>query len=184
MTVTVPEGWRREGDEVYYAPPGLTLVDAGTIAILKRLSAGNPRLRCRLCAHRDPQDPVHEMLIVHARECYVRPHLHLGKSESLHVIEGAATLAVFDDDGQPERFEPLGEAGSGRAFYYRMPEGRYHMLLIESDWFVFHEAVQGPFERKKTRLAPWSPEDGDEPSVRRFVEALRDRAVGPKAVAS
>lgn len=175
MSTGIPAGWRRESEEVYYAGPGLTLVDGATVETLKRLAEGTRRRRCRLCAHRDPGDPLHEMLIVHARDAYVRPHLHLGKSESLHVIEGAATLVDFDQNGTAGRVEPLGDAGSGRSFYYRMPEGRYHMLLIDTDWFVFHEAVQGPFEREKTRLAPWAPEDADEAAARAFMATMRQR---------
>ena len=184
MSGPLPAAWRRESEEVYYAGPGLTLVARETVATLKRLAAATRRGRCRLCTHLDSDDALHEMLIVHARDAYVRPHLHHGRSESLHVIEGAARLVEFADDGAPGRVEPLGEAGSGRAFYYRMPENRYHMLLIESDWFVFHEVVQGPFERAKTRLAPWAPEDDDEPAVAAFVAALRARAASSEAASS
>ena len=173
MSVPIPAGWRRESEEVYYAAPGLTLVDDERIDILKRLAVGTERRRCRLCAHRDSDDALHEMLIVHARDAYVRPHLHLDKSESLHVIEGTATLVEFDEEGGPRRLEALGAPGSGLTFYYRMPQGCYHMLLIDSDWFVFHETVQGPFERQKTRLAPWSPEDHEDQAKTAFLDELR-----------
>ena len=166
-------GFRRESEEVYYAGPGVTLVDDGTIAFLKDVARENERRRCRLCAHRDVGDSLHEMLIVHAQDAYVRPHKHLDKAESLHVIEGAATLVCFSEEGRPERFERLGEASSGRPFYYRMPEGVYHMLLIDSDWLVFHEAVLGPFERARTVMAPWSPEERDAEAVDRFCADLR-----------
>ena len=31
MSAAVPSGWRRESDEVYYAGPGVALVDGETI---------------------------------------------------------------------------------------------------------------------------------------------------------
>lgn len=162
----------RESEEVFYAEPGLTLVDRTTIDFLKRAAAANRRRRSRLCVHRDIEDVVHEMLIVHVRDAYVRPHKHVGKSESLHVIEGSATMVTFTEQGDPSGYEPLGEAASGRRFFYRMPEGVYHTLLIESDWFVFHEATRGPFDKAQTLFAPWSPEESDAAAVRRFTRAL------------
>ena len=83
---------RAQNPEVYYSDDAIVAVDDATIAELKRLAAQNPRLRSRLCTHPDPSDGLHEMLIVHHREAYVRPHKHLGKPESFHVIEGTAQM--------------------------------------------------------------------------------------------
>ena len=88
---------RAQNPEVYYSD---VTADDATIAELKRIAAGNPRLRSRLCTHPDPSSGLHEMLIVHHREAYVRPHKHLGKPESFHVIEGTAQVVIFEDDGR------------------------------------------------------------------------------------
>ena len=57
----------------------------------------------RLCAHPAVDDRLHEMVIAMARETYVRPHKHVNKSESVHVIEGLADAVLFDDAGNVGR---------------------------------------------------------------------------------
>jgi hypothetical protein len=73
---------RAQNAEVYYSDAAIVTADDGVIAELKRIAAKNPRLRSRLCTHPDPSSPLHEMLIVHHRDAYIRPHKHLGKPES------------------------------------------------------------------------------------------------------
>lgn len=163
-------------EEVLYTTADIVTVGPEDIADLKRRARRTRRQRCRLCAHRDPGDALHGMLIVHGRDAYVRPHKHIGKSESLHVIEGSAVMVVFDDAGNLTRALELGDAASGACFYYRMPENVYHGLLITSDWLVFHESTTGPFDRAKTLEAPWSPADGNDHAVRKFMAGLRDKA--------
>ena len=129
--------WRSVGEEVLYSDQGTVLVDGAAVAELKRLAAGTRRRRMRLCAHPDPEAPVHDMIIVHGRDVYVRPHRHPAKAESLHVIEGLAQALFFDEYGRIDEIVALGPAGSDRHFFYRLPPGRFHALVIESDWFVF-----------------------------------------------
>ena len=104
------------------------------------------------------------MLIVHHREAYVRPHKHLGKPESFHVIEGTAQVVVFDDDGAIRDVLGMAPYGQGGLCYYRMPDNVFHTLLITSEWLVFHETTAGPFDPSRTAFAEWAP-DGSDPAV-------------------
>jgi cupin fold WbuC family metalloprotein len=153
---------RQESAEVYYARSAFVTLADETIAFLKSRAAENPRRRSRLCLHRDPSDALHEMLIVHHRDVYVRPHRHLDKAESFVLVEGAATVLLMDEAGSVKDAIPLGSPGSGRPFCYRIPAGTIHSLIIESEWLVFLEATTGPFDRAKTEFMQWSP-DGSEP---------------------
>ena len=165
--------FRQESPEVYYldAPP--RLAGSAEIAFLKARARENPRLRARLCMHADPHAAVHEMLIVHHRDAYVPPHRHRGKGESFHVIEGEATIVLFDDAGTVTERIPIGSSGNGRAFYYRFEGSVPHTLLIESEWLVFHETTKGPFDRSATELMTWAPAEGDGDAVRTYVAHLR-----------
>jgi cupin fold WbuC family metalloprotein len=165
-------GIRPESAEVLYATDAVVTVDADLVAQLKRDAALNPRRRIRLCAHCDVNEAVHEMLIVHARGTYVRPHKHLGKAESFHVIDGSVDVVVFDDEGRVADVIPMGTFDSGRAFMYRISTPRYHTLLIRSETLVFHETTAGPFRRADTVFAPWAPEDADSTRVDAFVSSL------------
>lgn len=167
--------YRKESAEVLYSDAAITDVTRAEIEELKALATRNPRARVRLCAHHHRGDRLHEMLIVHERSAYVRPHTHLGKTESTHIIEGQADVVVFADNGAVERVIELGDYASGRTFYYRMTKPAFHTLIIRSDVLVFHETTDGPFDRKDTLFASWAPEAGDTDAVNRYLADLNKR---------
>lgn len=167
---------KAESAEVLYSLDQIVTVDAAFLEQLKRDALLNPRKRIRLCAHRTVDDRVHEMIIVHTKDTYVRPHRHTGKSESFHVIDGTVDVVVFDDRGDVAQVIPMGPAGSGRAFFYRIADPLYHTLLIRSDVLVFHEATTGPFRREETSFAPWAPDESDPAAVATFLQSVNARA--------
>lgn len=169
------EKFRILSPEVLYSDVAITVVDRSNIDLFKQRSSLNPRKRIRLCAHGSPDDRLHEMLIVHERGTYVRPHKHPGKTESTHIIEGLVDVVLFEDDGRIERVISMGDYASGRAFYFRMGIPVFHTLIIRSDVFVFHETTNGPFDRRNTVFAPWAPEDGDVSAVSTFMSGLDER---------
>lgn len=152
---------RQVTPEVFEATDDLVRVGDEDIAFLKARVGATARKRIRLCAHRHVDDDLHEMLIVLDRGTYIRPHKHLDKAESLHIIEGTADVVFFDDAGDIVDVTPLGEYGSGRRFYYRLGGPRFHTLVPRSELLVFHETIRGPFRRSDNVLAPWSPDEDD-----------------------
>lgn len=170
-----PAHYRVQNDEVFYSELPIVAAGAEDLAFLKDRARRNPRLRSRLCTHPDPAADVHEMLIVHHRDVYVRPHRHVGRAESFHLIEGEALVVLFAPDGAIERVIAVG-AGGERPFYYRMPAAVTHSFVIESEWLVFHETTSGPFDPSATTFAAWAP-DGNEPaSAAAYLADLRLRA--------
>jgi cupin fold WbuC family metalloprotein len=163
---------RVESAEVVYADEGIVTVDSASIAALIRDAAHNPRRRIRLCTHSNVEDAVHEMLIVHERSCYVRPHKHIGKSESFHVIEGEVDVVILDDLGNVTDVISMGPYGSDRSFFYRIAEPLYHTLLIRSEVLVFHETTSGPFQRDQTVFASWSPDGEEADEVASYLSVL------------
>jgi cupin fold WbuC family metalloprotein len=155
---------RKINDEVLYADAPVLRVDSRDVSLLKQGAKANARGRMRLCAHKDVDDTLHEMVIALRQGSYIRPHKHVGKVESAHVIEGVVDIVLFDEEGEVTGVLPMGDSASGRPFYYRMSEPLYHTLLIRSDVLVFHETTNGPFRREETIFAPWSPDEG-EPTV-------------------
>jgi len=173
---------KRESAEVLYADDRIVTVDAAAIADLKRAAEGNERKRIRICAHRAVDDRLHEMVIVHAFDAYVRPHKHVGKSESFHVIEGHVDVVIFADDGAIADVIEMGTFQSGRPFFYRIADPLYHTLLIRSPVLVFHETTSGPFKREQTVFAPWAPEDGHRGAVDRYLTELNDLVAARRSV--
>lgn len=170
-----PVKTRLINEEVIAADESVVTVTAADIAQLEECASANARKRARLCAHRSVDDSLHEMLIVHHRGVYVRPHKHLGKAESVHVVSGAFDMVVFDEDGSVVRVVPMGEFQSGRCFYFRMSEPFYHTLLIRSEVLVFHETTSGPFRREETVFGPWSPEEKDIAHAQVYLADLEER---------
>lgn len=167
---------RELNEEVLFAEGPLVELTFADVAELKRRAATTPRRRIRICAHPSDAASLHEMLIVHARGGYVRPHKHLDKSESVHVVEGAADLFLFDDDGGVTERIPLGDYASDRRFYYRLDAPVYHSLVIRSEHFVMHEVTSGPFRREQTVFPPWAPEEGDAAGIAAFATTLESAA--------
>lgn len=163
---------KQQNEEVLYATGGYVNVGRQYIEELKRRAGQNQRKRIRLCAHPDVEDQLHEMLIVHTGDTYVRPHKHLTKTESLHVIEGTFDLVVFDDDGGITDVVSMGDYSSGSPFFYRTRKHEFHSLIITSEYLVFHETANGPFRPEDTVFPPWAPEAADGPAEKECVARL------------
>lgn len=168
---------RMESDEVLYSEDLVVSVTHRDVEWLKQKAGLNSRQRIRLCSHLELMDKLHEMLIVHRKNVYVPPHKHLGKSESIHIIEGLVDVVVFNDDGSIFQVLPLGGYDSGRIFYCRMNTAVYHTFLIHSEILVFHETTNGPFQKDDTQFAPWSPDISDAESCKRYLKQLDELVI-------
>jgi len=161
-----------ENEEVLFCRDSITRIGRADVLQLVALAKANIRERIRVCTHNSTNNTLHEMLIVHSRNAYVRPHKHLGKPESFHIIEGKADIVVFDEDGKVRDVIQMGNYASARAFYYRISTALYHTLIIRTGVLVFHETTMGPFNRKDTVFAPWSPEENDRVACALFMKKL------------
>jgi cupin fold WbuC family metalloprotein len=164
---------RRENEEVFYTEDTVVCVGRKEIDFLKAQALANPRSRVRLCTHLTPDNPLHEMLILHGRDTYVRPHKHLNKSESFHIIEGTGVIVLFDEKGLPTQTIPMGDLASGHFFYYRLAKAAYHTVVITSDILIFHESTNGPFHREETLFAPWAPDLSDTKAATEYLSHLK-----------
>lgn len=162
----------RQTDNVFFVKGPLVRVGKEEVAFLKDQVARVTRKTVRLCAHQNLEALVHEMLILHLKETYIRPHKHPNKSVSYHIVEGTADMVIFDEEGGVEDVVSLGAYGTGRRFYFRLNEDRYYMPLLCSDFLLFHETISGPCKPFDTVYAPWAAEEGSGVSVDRFREEL------------
>ena len=144
-------------EEVLYSKGSLTCINSGDIDSLKHRAKRNGKKKIRICCHQSVASPLHEMLIVHAKGSYVRPHRHIRKYESIHLIEGLLEVVLFDHDGQINRVIQMGERSTGLVFYYKLSAPVYHTVIPVSDVVVFHETTDGPFRLEETVYADWAP---------------------------
>ncbi len=138
--------------------PGL--VDFDAISMLKQVADASPLKRARICLHKSADESIHEMLIVLARGVYIRPHRHLRKTESFHLIEGSATVVFFDDDGSvASRFRL--DRSAGNPIIYRIDRPVFHTQIVHSDYLVFYEVTSGPWISLDTEFASWASSEVD-----------------------
>jgi len=161
--------------EIIYSDGGFLAADDAVVALLKEKALQAPRRRCRLCFHESAEAAQQEMLIVMNRASYVRPHRHLGKVETLTIVEGACDALLFDDTGKVTRTIQMSPGATGGCFFYRMPSGIFHTLIFRSEWLVFLETTIGPFDRAMTETAGWAPPETDPDSGHAYLSSLASR---------
>lgn len=142
------------------------------ISFLKSQAMVNQRRRARICFHKTAHDPLNEMLIALSEKSYIRPHKHLNKSESFHIVEGLVDVVIFGDTGEILSIIELGDNRTERLSYYRLPKGIFHTILILSEMLVVHEVTSGPFLRHETVYANFSPDEAFEPEIVAYQKQL------------
>ena len=168
--------FKEKSAEVYVADGEIVEAGPREVAFLKSKLASAPRGRVRLCAHRDGSDPLHEMLIALDKRTYIRPHKHLAKSESFHVIEGVVDVVLFSDDGKIARVLALGDPASGRNFFYRLAGPAFHTLIIRSEILIIHETTNGPFRQGDAIFADWAPEESQTAQAKAYMDSVEAAA--------
>lgn len=167
--------YERVTEEMCRAKPGVVSIKRSDLEYFKSEVYNTTRKRIRLCVHQSDDDLLHEMFVVYTGMTYVRANKHIGKDESLHILEGEADFIFFDDLGNVIDIVPLGAKSSNKNFFVRVPQGVFHTIIMRSDVLVIHEATPGPFNREETLWAPWSPVDSDLQSVTTYSNDLERR---------
>lgn len=144
-------------EAVLYNDEPICMLSGADLQELSELGLATQEQRTRLCVHENADSLVHEMFIIHTRDTYVRPHRHRTKSESFQVLQGNASLVLFNDEGEITQVSALGDVISGQTFYFKMPANVWHGLVIHSDVLVFKEVTQGPFDSDDCEFPDWAP---------------------------
>ena len=164
---------RKAGANVFVSDSKIVEVDPSIVETLRRAVTDAPLKRVRLNAHAGPGEIVQEMILAVARDSYIAPHKHPGKSESFHIVAGEVDVVLFDDDGHIQEILRLGDFSSGKAFYYRTSQPYFHAVVVRSDVAIFHETTNGPFIKEETLFAPWAP-SAEGPEADTYLARLRE----------
>lgn len=164
-------------DAVYIAEDKIVAFTKNDVAFLKERLHTKGLKRVRICAHKNTEDALQEMIIAFAKGSYIRPSKHLGKEESIHALEGTANFVFFDEKGNLTHVIPVGDPTTDFQEYLRTPTDTYHTVLITSDYFVVQETTEGPFRRADTVFAPWGPEEQLTSEVENYMKDLAQRII-------
>ena len=167
-----PVSYREEGEGIYYVEDQIVQIGSDGVNFLKERVQFCSKKRNRICSHVTADDQLHEMLICVMTDSYIAPSKHISKAESLHVIDGTADIVFFDEDGNIDSVTELTEPTLSGKFYYRMNTAIYHMLIVRSDFFVFHEVTLGPFDRSSTIQPNWAPDENNDEEVFEFLHKV------------
>lgn len=148
---------QKVSEGVFYGTDNIIFASQEIVYFLKEEAKKSPLLRARLCAHPGPDSTQHDMLIVTHQSSYVAPHRHNKKSETLLILEGEIQLLLFTDNGECYMKKKMSSYSSGGVFFYRMPQGVFHSMIINSEWLVFQESTKGPFDITETDYPNWAP---------------------------
>ena len=158
--------------EVYHSKENFFSISKEDINKLINLAKKTPRNRVRFCSHSSGQDTLHEMFIIHPKGAYVRPHMHIDKIESMLVIDGEVDYIMFDNDGNVDNVIEMGGFESKKPFYQTIRKDKFHTLIIKSEWLVFLEITDGPFDKKNTIFPDWSPLDGEDQKINQYMSKI------------
>ncbi len=163
----------KKNSEVYHSKEDFFSLSKEDINRLISLAKNTTRGRVRYCSHSSGQESLHEMFIVHPKGAYVRPHKHLEKIESMLVIDGEVDYVMFDNDGNVDNVIKMGNYESKKSFYQTIRKDKFHTLVIKSEWLVFLEITNGPFDEKDTIFAKWAPIDGEDEQINKFKKKIQ-----------
>lgn len=166
-------------DEVFVAEGDIVQLDKQAVTLIKEKALHNTRGRARICAHKNAQDALHEMIIAIRSDSYIRPHRHRNKTESFHLLEGQADVIILDDHGAIQEVVRLGKE---HCFYYRLNALSYHTLLIHSPILVIHEVTNGPFDSQGSEYASFAPLEEDIQGIHTYMTDLKQRLASHAAV--
>jgi len=164
-------------DDTGRSPAFFCQADSMTInqKLLEDLKENSHRLGdrdVRICLHKTPQDPFHEMVNLQHRNKYHPPHKHPSNGESYHVLEGALAVFIFDDAGVVTESILLKPEGN---FLYRVPPIAFHFMMPVSDIAIYKESKPGPFRPNQDILsAPWAPDISDREKLQAYGDKLME----------
>jgi len=145
-------------------------VDGMMIATLINEAEKEPKRRARLNLHTSDEDPIHEMIIAFRKDSLNMPHRHVGKSESMHVMQGQVDVVTFNDEGKVLQRIRLSHSGTGPSVF-RMGAPIWHTVIPVTDVVVVHETTNGPFvPGKNMEIPPWAPAESE---LAAWVDKLR-----------
>ena len=135
----------------YFSRKGNAMVSRDMINKLKEISELRGERNARFCLHASPYSLLHDMIILEYQNKKCRkPHKHLKKDETLHMIEGEMLSLIFSDSGN--LLEKIVLSPKNK-FSYRVSKGFYHVWLPKTKLVIYREIKQGPFN-PEDNLAP------------------------------
>lgn len=120
------------------------------------------RKRHRFCFHQNPTVDLHDIVICYDKSSYIRPNKHIGKSESVLVLQGEIDIYIFNDYGDLIDLIPLGKYNSKKSCYAKIPANTWHGLRsVGSTPVIMKETISGPYDSSTLMWADFAPNESE-----------------------
>ncbi len=103
----------------------------------------------RICLHKDIKAKHHDMIILQQKKNYYKPHKHLFKGETYHMIVGSMKCILFNNYGKIKKIVTI-----KKNEIFRVPKNTFHTMLSLSNFTIYHENKPGPFIKKGDSIFP------------------------------
>lgn len=154
----------------YFCKNEITTINKEILNELKNISKKLGKKNVRICLHNNQIEKLHSMVNLINISEYSRPHKHLNKAESYHIIEGRMAFIIFDEVGTVIDkciLEPDGN------FLLRVGANVFHTAIPLTEIVIFHESRLGPFPKEGDSVYPsWAPDAKNPILINEYVKDL------------
>ena len=162
--------FKQKSDTVYSAKGSVISISRADVDFLKGVATDEKTARVLL--HGEPDAALHEMLITHSFEQYIRPHINEQSAKSFLVFEGEMVVVIYEESGAIRDHFRLCAFQSGSPFFIRLNQPVYHTVVALTNQVAFLETVIGP--HTETRYATYAPSPDDVLEARKYVAWLME----------
>jgi cupin fold WbuC family metalloprotein len=145
------------------------LVDKHLLIELKKI-AFETKKNIRINLHNQPNSQFHNMIIFQWKNTYIRPHKHIKKEETCHMIQGSQILYTFKNN---RMLKEKNKVDFKTNIIFRIDKNIYYSAKILSKFVIFHESKLGPFLGKRDSIFPkWAPKHDEILKINKFFKNL------------
>tara|TARA_Y100000589_G_scaffold293159_1_gene297796 strand:- start:270 stop:1295 length:1026 start_codon:yes stop_codon:yes gene_type:complete len=118
------------------------------------------RRRHRYCFHQDPSVQLHDIIIQYDSSTYIPPNKHIGKPETVCILQGTIDFYLFNDCGSVIYRTRLSAELDDHPFILRIPPNTWHGLHVVSDIpCIMKETITGPYKREALEWGEFAPSE-------------------------
>ena len=150
------------------------IISADLLDELREIAIAAPCGNSRILLHVDATAALHEMVIVHRKGCYVRPHINGKSSKSYVMMEGEMIVGWFGENGKLSGTCLLSSNGDEANRIIRFEGERFHTLIPTTETVTFVESILGP--HTGTTYAAWAPSI-DDPESDTFYVSMKEQII-------
>lgn len=145
---------------------------------LNKLYKLSDRNRHRFCFHQNTDVALHDIIIQYDQESYIPPNKHVGKAETLCILQGEVEVFFFCDDGKCFKRILMGDSGNNVKIC-RIPMNTWHGLrVVSKEPCVMKETISGPYSKESLMWGSFAPTEAENSSTgcgRQFYEDLASK---------